>query len=54
MNAQEIIERIMSHHWDLTACDCWICQEGRKLGFGAREEYLEHKSKEAVAHVRKP
>jgi len=39
MDAQEIIERIMTTHWDMFACPCWICEEGRKLGFRPREGY---------------
>lgn len=51
MNAQEIIERIMSQHWDMVACRCWICDAGRALGFGAREEYLLHRSEVKVGRV---
>ena len=40
MNSQEIIERIMSFHWDLTACQCWVCRAGRELGYGSRLKYL--------------
>lgn len=54
MTANEIVERIMTHHWDLTACQCWICEAGRALGFSAREEYLEHKSTIKIAHVAVP
>jgi len=43
MDSQEIIERIMTAHWDLTACRCWICEAGQKLGFHARDRYLQHK-----------
>ncbi len=42
MDAQEIVERIMTCHWDLAACQCWICQAGDRLGFGCRAEYLQH------------
>ena len=40
MNAQEIIERIMTAHWDLASCPCWVCQAGYGLKFAAREQYL--------------
>lgn len=43
MDAQEIIERIMSGHWDMTACPCWVCEAGRSLGFSPRGDYLPHK-----------
>lgn len=40
MNAQEIVERIMTSHWDIRACPCWVCEAGRDLGFCARDEYF--------------
>ena len=42
MDAKEIIERIMTQHWDIAACHCWICEAGRILGCGAKKEYLSH------------
>ena len=42
MDTQEIVERIMSHHWDMVACRCWICIEGRKLGLASNSAYLPH------------
>lgn len=44
MDAKEIIERIMTQHWDMVACHCWICDAGRELGYETKEEYLPHKS----------
>jgi len=38
----EIVERIMTDHWDLAACPCWVCVAGRGLGLGPRQEYLKH------------
>ena len=40
MTHHEIIERIMTAHWDMAACHCWICIEGRRLGCGPRDRYL--------------
>jgi len=54
MDAQEIIERIMTMHWDMTACRCWICNNGRLLGFGAKDVYLEHKNGFKYAHIQMP
>jgi hypothetical protein len=51
MTAQEIIERIMTHHWDLMACRCWICDAGRELGFKPRLDYLWHHGGVVVARV---
>jgi len=36
----EIVERIMTMHWDMAACRCWVCEAGRLAGCGAREEHL--------------
>ncbi len=38
----EIIERIMSAHWDMIACRCWVCTKGRELGCTPRDIYLPH------------
>ena len=58
IDAQEIIERIMTTHWDLAACPCWICEAGRKLGYHPREGYptserwyKKHWSSDSVATV---
>lgn len=51
MESQEIIERIMTQHWDMAACKCWICSEGRKLGYRAKDEYLKHKSELKLGRV---
>jgi len=51
MNAQEVIERIMTQHWDIAACHCWICEAGRELGYHAQDAYLLHKSKIKVGRV---
>lgn len=37
---KEIIETIMTQHWDMFACPCWICEEGRKLKCHPRSKYL--------------
>lgn len=50
-NAEElkaITERIMTQHWDMSCCRCWVCVEGRKLGCRPRETYLHDKTKGAV------
>ena len=54
MTAQEIIERIMTMHWDLGMWRCWICNAGRQLGFGPCDEYLEHKNGFRYAHIPTP
>lgn len=42
--AQAIIERIMTQHWDMAACRCWICVGGREAGCRPRERYLRWRS----------
>ena len=42
MNASEIVERIMTAHWDMSACPCWVCVAGRVAGLAPREGYLLH------------
>lgn len=50
MDAQEIVERIMSLHWDMAACPCWVCRAGDKLGFAAREHLLPHRNGNSEAY----
>ena len=38
--AEDIVTQIMTQHWDLKACDCWVCEAGRRIGLGAVEEHL--------------
>lgn len=38
-----IIERVMSQHWDMAACRCWVCVEGNAAGCRPRERYLSHR-----------
>lgn len=43
---QSIIETIMTQHWDMKACECWICQSGREAGCRPRDTYMMHKHPE--------
>ena len=40
--ASDIVERIMSAHWDMAACPCWVCVRGRELGLHPRGTLLSH------------
>jgi len=40
MTSEEIVERIMTDHWDLSMCLCWICKAGRECGLYPRERYI--------------
>lgn len=35
-----LVDKIMTQHWDLAACRCWICEAGREAGCGPKNEYL--------------
>lgn len=37
-----IIERIMTQHWDMSMCLCWVCEEGRAAGCRPRSHHLLH------------
>jgi len=37
---QDIVERIMAMHWDLAACQCWICRYGREMGCRVYERHV--------------
>lgn len=39
----EIVERIMTRHWDFVDCSCWICRSGRALRLAPRDTYLRHR-----------
>ena len=34
-----IVERIMTQHWDMAACQCWVCKAGREVGCHAVDIY---------------
>ena len=37
---QDTLERIMTQHWDMIACRCWVCVEAREEGCRPREVFL--------------
>ena len=39
-----IVEKKMSLHWDIFACNCWLCEAGRAAGCAPRPEYLPHRA----------
>ncbi len=41
---EEIVERIMTAHWDIFACNCWVCRSARQFGLAPQDEYLQHKN----------
>ena len=42
MNAQEIIERVMTAHHDIAGCQCWFCKASRAAGYYARKDLPMH------------
>ncbi len=42
MNAEELIKRVMTEHWDIFACWCKFCRVARELGFRPTEDYPTH------------
>lgn len=45
LSPQEVYEIIMTQHWDLAACRCFICRNGRKWGYGPQRKYLADRHK---------
>ena len=39
MTTGELIERVMTEHWDMIACWCRFCREARQLGFRPRNDF---------------
>ena len=42
---REIVEIIMTQHWDMAACNCWVCTKGREAGCSPMEKYLPMRKK---------
>jgi hypothetical protein len=42
MRPKEIVERIMTSHYDIARCNCWLCREGRKAKCHPRKNYPMH------------
>lgn len=54
MTAQIIVEQIMTQHWDLKACECWVCKAGRDAGCRPRDQYLDWRPHLAMVSVGEP
>jgi hypothetical protein len=54
MSPEQIVERIMTQHWDMAACRCWVCHEGRLAGLRPRPQYLWRGPNDQYARVRVP
>lgn len=39
---RELIERVMTQHWDMAACMCWFCVKGRWAGCHPRSTFATH------------
>jgi len=51
MDTVEIVERVMTQHWDMAACPCWICKNGRKNGCRPRPQYRHSKKENGIVFV---
>ncbi len=52
--AAAIISQIMTMHWDMAACRCWVCEAGRQIGCGASDQYLRWRDKMEYVSVAEP
>ena len=40
--ASHIVQMIMTQHWDLAACPCWVCNAGRVAGLHPTSDFLDY------------
>lgn len=40
-DADDIVMVIMTMHWDMAACQCWVCRRGRELGLHSTSDFLD-------------
>jgi len=40
LTPKDIVEAIMTQHWDMAACPCWICEVGQSAGCRPKEHHL--------------
>jgi hypothetical protein len=45
MTAEEIVEQIMTMHWGMAVCHCWVCKAGHEQGLHPRSGYLDWRGK---------
>lgn len=38
LTAEQILSVISYQHWDMKACECWVCQQARGLGISPTQE----------------
>ena len=43
LSEQELVERVMTLHWDMAACRCKVCEYGNDKGWRPQEQYLPHR-----------
>lgn len=39
MTERELIERVLTEHWDFAACRCAFCEKAREMGYRPRDGY---------------
>lgn len=46
-----VIRQIMAMHWDMAACQCWVCVSGRSFGLAPRDDYLDWRGRRVIVTV---
>ncbi len=41
LTVSDIVSVIMTQHWDMAACPCWICKAGRAAGLYPTEDFTD-------------
>ena len=54
MTAPEIVQQVMTMHWDIMSCRCWVCVAGRENGLHPNEAFLDWRGKFEYVDVKWP
>ena len=38
------VDIVVTAHWDMETCHCWVCNAGRAAGCAPRERRLDHRN----------
>ncbi len=52
--ASDIVMQIMTMHWDMAACRCWICVAGRAAGCYPSSDFQGWRGKRGYVEEPKP
>jgi len=48
---EDIVEQIMSQHWDMKTCECWVCKHGYALGLYPQDKHMRYKMEKPLEDV---